>query len=58
LAGEEAEAKAKAKAKVGTESYSTTTRSDAERPNVSGMYISSAFVGGTMNVPGVVARAT
>ena len=31
---------------------------DYARPNVSGMYISSAFGGGTTNVPGVVARAT
>jgi hypothetical protein len=39
-------------------SYSTTTRSVAPRPKVSGWYISSAFVGGTTNEPGVVARAT
>ena len=38
--------------------YSTITRSLAPRPKVSGMYISSALVGGTTNVPGVVARAT
>ena len=29
----------------------------AERPNVSGVYISSALAGGTTNLPGVVARA-
>jgi hypothetical protein len=39
-------------------SYSTTTNSVPDRPNVSGAYISSAFVGGTMNSPGVVARIT
>ena len=38
--------------------YSTITRSVPPRPNVSGMYISSARGGGTTNVPGVVARAT
>src|SRR5215510_15729555 len=38
--------------------YSTTTRSVAPRPKVSGWYISSAFDGGTTNTPGVVARAT
>jgi hypothetical protein len=38
--------------------YSTITRSVAPRPKVSGLYISSAFVGGTTNTPGVVARAT
>ena len=38
--------------------YSTTTLSDAERPKVSGEYISSALVGGTTKWPGVVARAT
>lgn len=38
--------------------YSTITRSVALRPNVSGAYISSTFVGGTTKVPGVVARAT
>jgi len=38
--------------------YSTTMRSLAPRPKVSGWYISSAFGGGTTNVPGVVARAT
>ena len=38
--------------------YSTTTRSVPLRPKTSGEYISSALVGGTMNVPGVVARAT
>jgi len=37
---------------------STITMSDDERPNVSGAYISSALVGGTTKVPGVVARAT
>jgi hypothetical protein len=37
--------------------YSTTTRSVAPRPKVSGWYISSAFGGGTTNAPGVVARA-
>ncbi len=40
------------------EHYSTTTTSPLPRPNVSGWYISSAFVGGTTNRPGVVARAT
>lgn|GEM_PF-5376059 len=35
----------------------TRTRSGAPRPNTSGWYISSAFGGGAMNVPGVVARA-
>ena len=34
-----------------------TTLSVPPRPNVSGEYISSAFTGGTTNVPGVVARA-
>ena len=34
-----------------------TTRSPALRPNVSGMYISSALAGGTTKLPGVVARA-
>src|SRR5262249_24320187 len=38
--------------------YSTTTRSVAPRPKVSGWYLSSAFDGGTTNTPGVVARAT
>jgi hypothetical protein len=38
--------------------HSTITRSLAPRPNVSGMYISSAFGGGTTKRPGVVARAT
>ena len=38
--------------------YSTTTRSEEERPKVSGKYISSARVGGTTKRPGVVARAT
>src|SRR5262249_26010481 len=38
--------------------HSTTTLSPPLRPNVSGLYISSALVGGTTNVPGVVARAT
>jgi hypothetical protein len=37
--------------------YSTITRSLAPRPNVSGMYISSALGGGTTKLPGVVARA-
>ena len=37
--------------------YSIRTLSLAPRPNVSGAYISSAFVGGTMNIPSVVARA-
>ena len=37
---------------------STITRSVPPRPKVSGWYISSAFGGGTTNVPGVVARAT
>ena len=36
---------------------SITTTSEPERPNVSGAYISSARVGGTTKVPGVVARA-
>ena len=39
-------------------SHLTTTRSDALRPKVSGVYISSALVGGTTNSPGVVARAS
>src|SRR5215212_9591582 len=38
--------------------YSTITRSLPPRPNVSGMYISSALGGGTTKLPGVVARAT
>jgi hypothetical protein len=38
--------------------HSTTTRSPAPRPKVSGAYISSAFGGGTTKEPGVVARAT
>ena len=38
--------------------YSTITLSVAPRPNVSGMYISSAFGGGTTKWPGVVARVT
>ena len=38
--------------------YSTTMRSLAPRPKVSGAYISSALAGGTTKVPGVVARAT
>jgi len=38
--------------------YSITTRSEAPRPNVSGMYISSALGGGTTKSPGVVARPT
>ena len=37
-------------------SYSTTTRVLAVRPKVSGMYISSAFVGAPTKVPGVVAH--
>lgn len=37
--------------------YRTTTLSLAPRPNVSGWYISSALGGGTIKVPGVVARA-
>jgi hypothetical protein len=37
---------------------STITRSVFPRPKVSGVYISSARAGGTMNSPGVVARAT
>ena len=41
-----------------TAGYSTITRSVPPRPKVSGWYISSAFGGGTTNVPGVVARAT
>ena len=36
---------------------STTTQSLPLRPKTSGEYISSAFAGGTMKVPGVVARA-
>ena len=40
------------------ERYSTTTMSVPPRPKVSGAYISSAFGGGTTNVPGVVARAS
>src|SRR5690554_2695541 len=35
----------------------TTIRVDPLRPNVSGLYISSALVGGITNSPGVVARA-
>ena len=38
-------------------SHSMRTRSVGPRPKVSGAYISSALVGGTMNRPGVVARA-
>ena len=38
--------------------YSMTTRSPSLRPKVSGLYISSALVGGTTKSPGVVARAT
>lgn len=38
--------------------YSTITQSLLPRPKTSGEYISSALAGGTMNVPGVVARAT
>ncbi len=37
--------------------HSTTTRSVPLRPKTSGEYISSALAGGTMKVPGVVARA-
>ena len=37
--------------------HSTITRSLPLRPNTSGVYISSALAGGTMNSPGVVARA-
>ncbi len=47
-----------AKIQARLEHHSTITRSLAERPNVSGMYISSALVGGTTKLPGVVARAT
>jgi hypothetical protein len=36
----------------------TSTHSVAPRPNVSGVYISSARGGGTTKVPGVVARAS
>ena len=36
--------------------WTTITLSPAERPKVSGMYISSALAGGTTKVPGVVAR--
>jgi hypothetical protein len=43
---------------AGEGTYSTITRSVAPRPKVSGWYISSAVVGGTMYSPGVVARAT
>jgi hypothetical protein len=38
--------------------YSTITQSLLPRPKTSGEYISSALVGGTTNLPGVVARAT
>ena len=38
--------------------YSMMTRSPAPRPKVSGLYISSAFGGGTTKTPGVVAFAT
>src|SRR5262249_9512205 len=38
--------------------HSTMRRSPAPRPNTSGLYISSAFGGGTTKLPGVVARAT
>ena len=38
-------------------SYFTITQSLPLRPKTSGEYISSALAGGTMNVPGVVARA-
>ena len=37
--------------------YLIITQSLLLRPNTSGEYISSALVGGTTNVPGVVARA-
>lgn len=40
------------------DAYCTTSRSLPARPKVSGWYISSALVGGTTKVPGVVARAT
>lgn len=40
------------------EAHSTTTISPAERPKVSGEYISSALAGGATNRPGVVASAT
>jgi len=36
---------------------STITQSLPLRPKTSGEYISSALAGGTMNMPGVVARA-
>jgi hypothetical protein len=42
----------------GPRRHSTMTRSLPPRPNVSGIYISSAFGGGTTKLPGVVARAT
>ncbi len=38
--------------------YSTITQSLLLRPKTSGEYISSALVGGTTKIPGVVARAT
>ena len=38
-------------------SHSMTTARPVERPNVSGLYISSALVGAARKVPGVVARA-
>ncbi len=37
--------------------YFTVTESLPLRPKTSGEYISSALAGGTMNMPGVVARA-
>ena len=40
-----------------TGSYLMITQSLPLRPKTSGEYISSALAGGTMNVPGVVARA-
>ena len=36
----------------------TVTSAVAERPKISGRYISSAWVGAAMKVPGAVARAT
>jgi len=46
------------KTKGAGQDYSTITTSLPLRPKTSGEYISSALAGGTMNVPGVVARAT
>jgi len=48
---------ARRESSVSLSGYSTITRSLGPRPKVSGWYISSAFGGGTTNVPGVVARA-